>query len=186
MLLISVLVLRSLFCLYSAPLTALKSSRQHIKQLLRSSDALLTHCVSSMQANILSHPDDTLEFLQRLSPERSPVQPAQRHSFAEVLTKALTRSPLQPLKQQQQPQPEQQQEQQLPAPATPPQQQVLARRTSLCPPAGLARLQLPQHSPDCQAAAPPPAASFAERKQAMTRVSATVDELLGAIVGELV
>ena len=28
--------------------------------------------------------------------------------------------------------------------------------------------------------------SFAERKQAMTRVSATVDELLGAIVGELV
>ena len=149
---------------------------------------LTSASANALQANILSHPDDTLEFLQRLLPERAP---AAKPSFAEALVRAvapLARSPLQPLeRQQKQKQHADGQQSEPPSPATPPQQLVPARRSSLMPPPGLAPLQLPCQS-DC--AAPPPApvsgAAFTTRRQAMTRVSATVDELLNAIVGDLV
>jgi hypothetical protein len=105
-----------------------------------------------LQANILSHPDDTLEFLQRLSPERTPA-PVRRPSLSELFAKAVAGG------------------------ATPPPQQGTEAFALVTPPL--------RQSPT----GGPLAASgmcFAERKQAMTRVSATVDELLGAIVGELV
>ncbi len=110
----------------------------------------------STQANILSHPDDTLEFLQKLSPERTPQPAPKRPSLSDLFAKAVSGAAGTPP-------PAKQREAAADgfAPATPPQQ-----LSSLGP--------LAAH------------ATYAERKQAMTRVSATVDELLGAIVRELV
>jgi hypothetical protein len=171
-------------CLHAAVSTA---GQDNSRIAVQTPQLLTCTSADTLQANILSHPDDTLEFLQRLLPERATVR---KPSFAEALARAvapLARSPLQPLERQQKQQADGQQTSEPPSPATPPQQLVPARRTSLVPPPGLAPLQLPSQS-DCAAPLPAPVsgAAFTTRKQAMTRVSATVDELLNAIVGDLV